>query len=62
MGQRRQELQDDHEGMIPYLEKFKDLNKGSRVEYEVNPDDTIKHLFVCPRIMKKALMYKVVRK
>ena len=46
-----------YELLIPYLDKFKELNEGSTVEYETDADFTIKRVFVCPGIMRKALMY-----
>ena len=41
----------------PYLEKFKELNKGSVVVCDSEDDNTIANIFVCPNIMNGCIRY-----
>jgi hypothetical protein len=43
--------------LIPYLQKFKSVNDGSTVDYEVDGDGHIKRVFVCPSFMNDAIRY-----
>jgi MULE transposase domain/SWIM zinc finger len=44
--------------IIPYIEKFKELNPSSTATIEKNPDsNNLKRVFVCPGIMNRSLLH-----
>jgi hypothetical protein len=43
--------------IIPYLERFKELNEGSTVDYEIDEGGHINRFFVCPAFMNNALRH-----
>jgi hypothetical protein len=59
-GLLRKKLEDDVSSfqlIKPYLDKFKDLNEGSTVKHEVDEENRVKRLFVCPAFMNSAIRH-----
>ena len=43
--------------IVPYLNKFEELNPGSTTASERDPENNMKRLFICPGIMATAMKY-----
>ena len=59
-GVLRKKLEDDVSSfqlIVPYLQKFRDLNDGATVEHEVDEDGRVQRLFVCPAFMNSAIRH-----
>ena len=52
---RREQEKKSFQMIIPYLQKFTTLNPGSTTRYEVDDDNNLNKVFVCPAIMQSSM-------
>ena len=43
--------------LIPFLEEWKDVNPGSTVDWKVDCENSVEHIFICPAYTECVLQH-----